>query len=174
MDAGLDFGNGITESNTTFINERSIDKLDKAVGKVKAQSGEGDIEVKIAKQRKIIKANDFCMVFYQNIGKLLSDGELNITRNDMRVLFKLLEYTRLGNLLSFSQTQIAKELGLTRQVVNRSLSNLKKKEVILETERGLFFNPLIICKGGYDQIAKEVMYQAKTVNTNQYSFNWDN
>lgn len=160
-------------SDAAYISERAIEKIKNGVKSVKTQSGDGDVEVKVSKQRKIIKANDFCMVFYQNIGKLLSDGTLQITRNDMRVLFKLLEYTKLGNLLSYSQTQIATELGMTRQSVNRSMGNLKKKDVILETERGTFFNPLIICKGGYNQIAKEVMYQAKTENENQYSFNWD-
>lgn len=110
MESGLDFGGGVNSFDNSYINETSLRKIKKAVGTVKAQEGEGDVNVNVSKQRKLIKANHFCLVFYENIGRLLADGELNITKNDMRVLFKLLEYTSLGNLLSFSQTQIAKEL----------------------------------------------------------------
>lgn len=175
-DFELDFDTDIAttdSSNAAVISERAIEKIRKGVKSVKTQAGEGEVEVKVSKQRRITKANDFCMIFYKNIGKVLNDGTLQITRNDMRVLFKLLEYTQLGNLLSFSQTQIATELGMTRQSVNRSMRNLRDKDVVLETARGMFFNPLVVCKGGYTQIEKDVMFEARKKSEHQYSFNWD-
>lgn len=178
----LDFGGNTSSSSgfdSTYISETSLRKIDKAVEQANKQAGDGDVEVRVSKQRKIIKGRNFVLVFYRNIAKMLQDGEINITKTDMKVLFKLLEYAEMGNLLAFSQKSLAEELGLKPQAVSRSMNNLKNKQAIIETSRGLFFNPLIACKGNYKNVDEDVMatarLNAETADCDdlQYSFNWD-
>jgi biotin operon repressor len=160
----LDFGTSANASNggvsSEYFSPREVSRLETAVKTVdKAERGE--LKVQVSKARRITKGNEFAMVFYQNISKLLVDGKLNITKADIVVLFKLLEYTKLGNLLAYSQTQLSKEIGVSRQAVNRSMKSLRDKKVIIVTERGEFFNPLIVCKGSYESVAKDVMFEAR-------------
>ena len=89
--------------------------------------------------------NEYAFLFATNLNLIIDRYDL--TKRDIRVILKLIEYMYFGNLLSFSNTKLAADLKIDPSNLSKILKKLKKTELIVEDEGNLYFNPHIACKG---------------------------
>lgn len=93
--------------------------------------------------------NEYAFLFATNFNSIIDSYDLN--RSEIRVVLKLIEYMYFGNLLSFSNAKLSKDLNIDPSNVSKILKRLKKTELIIEDEGNMFFNPHIACKGVLDE-----------------------
>lgn len=100
-------------------------------------------------KNKMQTINEYAFLFATNLNAIII--EYNLTRRDIMVVLKLIEYMYFGNLLSFSNSKLAKDLNLDPSNVSKVMKKLKHTELIIEDEGNLYFNPHIACKGTLDE-----------------------
>lgn len=93
--------------------------------------------------------NEYAFLFASNINSIID--QYNLNRSEIRVVLKLIEYMYFGNLLSFSNSKLAKDLNLDPSNCSKIVKRLKKTELIVEDDGNLYFNPHIACKGTLDE-----------------------
>lgn len=89
--------------------------------------------------------NEFALMFASVFLQTIDDYKL--TRNDIRVVLKIIEYTQFGNLLRMSYTTLAKDLNIHKADISKSIKRIKDSGLIIDIEGSLYLNPHIICKG---------------------------
>lgn len=77
--------------------------------------------------------------------RVLSD--MDISKNEMRVLSYILELMDYGNLINVSQASICKELKIASGNMSNIFKKLKEKGVLIDREGHLFVNSNIFAKG---------------------------
>lgn len=77
--------------------------------------------------------------------RVLSD--MDISKNEMRVLSYILELMDYGNLINVSQASICKELKIASGNMSNIFKKLREKGVLIEREGHLFVNSNIFAKG---------------------------
>lgn len=111
--------------------------------------------------------NEYAFLFATNLNLIIDRYDL--TKRDIRVVLKLIEYMYFGNLLSFSNSKLASDLKIDPSNLSKILRKLKKTELIVEDDGNLYFNPHIACKGFLNENeAKDrqiIDYSAVVLNT---------
>lgn len=92
--------------------------------------------------------NEFALMFASAFLQTIDDYKL--TRNDIRVVLKIIEYAQYGNLLRMSYLTLAKDLSMDKAAVSRSIKRIKSSQLIIDIEGSLYLNPHIICKGRFN------------------------
>lgn len=124
-------------------------KIEKAITHVAAQTEDKDVTVKVsvAKESRAMKPiNPFVILFYENFQTIIKEYKLNAT--EILIVLEILKVMSYGNLISVSQTEIATNLELPKQNVNRAFSKFRKSGLLVRTEQGTeYINSQIIAKG---------------------------
>lgn len=125
--------------------ERRLGQVDLATGEVMEQGFVAYIAPK-----RINGFGQRWMAMAQDAAMLLAQSDLGA--DDMKVFFALVAKLDYENLLVLNQAEVARELGMQRQNVQRSMKRLLKMEVILEgpkigLSRSYRFNPSFGWKG---------------------------
>lgn len=92
----------------------------------------------------IAKGAEFCLAFLGNFRQLLDAGT---TLQEMKIVAYVLEKMEYGNLVSLSQTAIAKDLGCSRQAISKHFKSLEKRGFFVKEGGHLFVNSTIFVKG---------------------------
>lgn len=100
-------------------------------------------------KNKMQTLNEYVFLFYENLDNIIKHYKLNTT--EIRIVLKIINYMRFGNLISLSITSLAKDLDMNKGNVSRALKKMKSTELIVERDGNLFFNPHIACKGVFDE-----------------------
>lgn len=103
----------------------------------------------IVAQNKMQTINEYAFLFATNLSSIIKHYDL--TKREIVVVLKLIEYMYFGNLLSFSNNRLAEDLNIDKANISRILKRLKKTELIVEDNGNLYFNPHIACKGTLDE-----------------------
>lgn len=98
---------------------------------------------------KVHYLNEFVLIFVANFEIIIE--EYSLTKNDIRVIFKILNNMKFGNLISLSNSTLAKELGIDKSNISKIIKKLRKTELIIEKDGSLFFNPHIATKGNMNE-----------------------
>lgn len=105
----------------------------------------------------------------ERASKVKAPGPLRLTLNNCRVLLHLFTRVDFGNWIAIPQSELAIELGISRQAYNRALSELQKAGWIhrpyVSTPLGvrpiIMLNPDLAAKGKKEHLEKKKsIYQA--------------
>lgn len=128
--------------------------------KQKAKENNEKIEVtQIWEESKTNKSvnKPFVMAFTDN---LMAFSDLNITKNQLRVVCYILEKMEYGNLININQKSIAETLGIAKSNMSNIFKQLKGKEILVEdNDKNLYVNSNLFAKG-----LKHRMDQEKRAN----------
>ena len=92
--------------------------------------------------------NQFVLMFFAAFLSLID--EFKLTRNDIRVILKILEIMQFGNLVRVSWTRLGKSIGITPTNMGRHVKTLKDSKLLIEDEDGnIYLNPQVIAKGKF-------------------------
>lgn len=111
------------------------------------KSGE-DVKIKattiIQKDKKLTIKQPFVLAFTENLCKLAS---LNITQNELKIITYILHVMEYGNLISISQSSIAKALEMQKSNVSYNFKKLKEKGILVDIDGHVFMNSNLFSKG---------------------------
>lgn len=94
-------------------------------------------------------------------------SDLDISKNEFRVLTYILEYMEFGNLINLSQSSLCKELNIASGNMSNIFKKLKQKGILVEHHGHLYINSNIFAKGmshQLDEKRKEHLSNAKSLN----------
>lgn len=97
--------------------------------------------------------NEFVLLFIENFEFIID--EYNLSKNDIRVIIKILKNMKFGNLISLSNSALATDLRMDKSNVSKILKKLRKTELIIDKDGSLFFNPHIAAKGSMKKRQEE-------------------
>lgn len=98
-------------------------------------------------KRKMQIINEFAILFVTAFLQCID--EYNLTRNDIRVMLKIIEYMKFGNLLRMSYSTIAKDLKIDKSNVSKTIKKLKDNKLIINDNGNEYLNPHVIAKGNF-------------------------
>lgn len=138
-----------------IIRESLENVLDKETGEVVVQRKFTESYVE--------KEPDYVKLYFKDLAKLndLSKGDSSF----MLSLLKRVGYNNQIILVSYVKKQICEELGLKMKTIDKAISVLVKKQILIREDRGLFiFNPYLFGRGKWKDIKKirlEISYSLK-------------
>lgn len=98
---------------------------------------------------KMHTINEYVFLFMANLKKIVL--YYNLSRNEMLVILQLLEYMKFGNLISVSNSKIARDIGIDPRNMTKLMKRIKETELIIEIDGNIYFNPHVACKGSLDE-----------------------
>lgn len=91
--------------------------------------------------------NNYALLFHTAFLQTIDD--YNLSLNDVRVMLKIIELMKFGNLVHMSWTKIAKDLKIIPKNMSRYINKLKQAKLIIDDDGNIFLNPQIIAKGKF-------------------------
>jgi hypothetical protein len=79
-------------------------------------------------------------------------SDLDISKNEFRVLTYILEYMEFGNLINLSQSSLCKALSIASSNMSNIFKKLKQKGILVEHHGHLYINSNIFAKGMSHQL----------------------
>lgn len=126
------------ETTLTGLVEQLQSQMDAKGAKLYVSSGRSKMKV----------LNEFALMFASAFLQTIDDYKL--TRNDIRVVLKIIEYAQFGNLLRMSYASLGKDLNMEKANISRSIKRIKDSQLIIDIDGNLYLNPHIICKGRFN------------------------
>lgn len=104
-------------------------------------------------------------------------SDLDISKNEFRVLTYILEYMEFGNLINLSQSSLCKALNIASGNMSNIFKKLRQKGILVEHHGHLYINSNIFAKGmshQLDEKRKEHLSNAKNISADieQYPENY--
>ena len=94
--------------------------------------------------------NNFVLLFYNSFLQSIDDYNLSI--NDVRVMLKIVDLMKFGNLLKLSWSSVGRSLGIAPKNMVRHVSKLKDARLLINDADGnTYLNPQICSKGKFLQ-----------------------
>ena len=87
---------------------------------------------------------DYVHMFTKNFQQL---AELDISKNELKVIARILNIMEFGNCFHISQAKLCRELDIKKSNMSLVFKKLKKKGIIIDKEGDLFMNSNIFLKG---------------------------
>ncbi|MCD3189135.1 DNA-binding protein, partial [Salmonella enterica subsp. enterica serovar Enteritidis] len=79
-------------------------------------------------------------------------SDLDISKNEFRVLTYILEYMEFGNLINLSQSSLCKALNIASGNMSNIFKKLRQKGILVEHHGHLYINSNIFAKGMSHQL----------------------
>ena len=118
--------------------------------KIQEQMNKGNTRISVfAGATKMPIINNYALLFHTAF--LQTIDEYNLALNDVRVMLKIIELMKFGNLVHISWTKIAKDLKIMPKNMSRHINKLKQAKLLLSEDGNIFLNPQIIAKGKFLQ-----------------------
>lgn len=118
--------------------------------KIQEQMDKGNTRISVftgASKMPII--NNYALLFHTAFLQTIDD--YNLALNDVRVMLKIIELMKFGNIVHISWTKVAKDLKILPKNMTRHINKLKKAKLLLDDDGNIFLNPQIIAKGKFIQ-----------------------
>ncbi|CBG88807.1 hypothetical protein [Citrobacter rodentium] len=94
--------------------------------------------------KSIKKDVDYVHMFTKNFQQL---AELNISKNELKVIARILNIMEFGNCFHISQAKLCRDLDIKKSNMSIVFTKLKKKGIIINKDGDLFMNSNIFLKG---------------------------
>lgn len=98
-------------------------------------------------KRKMQIVNEFAIMFGTAFLQCIDD--YNLSRNDIRVVLKIIEYMKFGNLVRMSYSSIAKDLNIDKSNISKTIKKLRENKLIITDNGNDYLNPHVIAKGNF-------------------------
>lgn len=110
-------------------------------------------------KKKMQIVNEFAIMFGTAFLQCIDD--YNLTRNDIRIMLKIIEYMKFGNLIKFSYSSLAKDLKIDKSNVSKTIKKLKENKLIITDNNNDYLNPHVIAKGNFtDEVSEHLLNKA--------------
>ena len=129
--------------------KESTDVLQSVVDGIQEQFDKGNKSVNVftAPARMPI-VNQFALIFHNNF--LMTIDEYKLALNDIRIMLKIIDLMKFGNLVKLSWSDVARSLDIDPTNMGRHIKKLKKAALLIEDNGGnTYLNPQIIAKGKF-------------------------
>ncbi|AWL51409.1 helix-turn-helix domain-containing protein [Klebsiella pneumoniae] len=135
-----------------------------------------ELRIKASNKRKTSFKDDFSMIFKTNIGTL---AKMKLTPTSFWIIIYLFSIIDYGNILvNFSQSRVAKDLGLQKSNVSRAFKELFEKKILIRNAEDdhVYLNSNLCVKGiphkfNEEQMGKFKRSKAETEDfDNSFSF----
>lgn len=145
----------------TFEKEKwartSLEEVPAEVDKLLIANGDKQVSV-IVREARIKPKNPFSIVFHESLSDLIHTGRLGLI--EVRVLLSLLKFAAMGNFISINQSEIAKDLQVSRSTVSRAWRVLQKEQILLTNMQGsLLINPQIAARTSLKKLRDQKEYK---------------
>ena len=120
-----------------------------------------ELRIKASNKRKTSFKDDFSMIFKTNIGTL---AKMKLTPTSFRIIIYLFSIIDYGNILvNFSQSRVAKDLGLQKSNVSRAFKELFEKKILIRNAEDdhVYLNSNLCVKGIPHKFNEEQMDKFK-------------
>ncbi|WP_338504454.1 DNA-binding protein [Erwinia aphidicola] len=94
--------------------------------------------------KSIRKDVDYVHMFTKNFQQL---AELDISKNELKVIARILNIMEFGNCFHISQAKLCRDLDIKKSNMSLVFKKLKNKGIIIDREGDLFMNSNIFLKG---------------------------
>lgn len=94
--------------------------------------------------KSIKKYVDYVHMFTKNFQQL---AELDISKNELKVIARILNIMEFGNCFHISQAKLCRDLDIKKSNMSLVFKKLKKKGIIIDKDGDLFMNSNIFLKG---------------------------
>lgn len=94
--------------------------------------------------KSIKKDVDYVHMFTKNFQQLT---ELDISKNELKVIARILNIMEFGNCFHISQAKLCRDLDIKKSNMSLVFKKLKKKGIIIDKDGDLFMNSNIFLKG---------------------------
>ncbi|RQM36328.1 DNA-binding protein [Erwinia psidii] len=94
--------------------------------------------------KSIRKDVGYVHMFTENFQQL---AELNISKNELKVIARILNIMEFGNCFHISQAKLCRDLDIKKSNMSIVFTKLKKKGIIIDKDGDLFMNSNIFLKG---------------------------
>lgn len=94
--------------------------------------------------KSIKKDVDYVHMFTKNFQQL---AELDISKNELKVIARILNIMEFGNCFHISQAKLCRDLDIKKSNMSLVFKKLKKKGIIIDKDGDLFMNSNIFLKG---------------------------
>lgn len=122
--------------------------------KVQAEIDKGNAQISIfTGATKMPIVNNYALLFHTAFLQTIDDYKLSL--NDVRVMLKIIEYMKFGNLVHMSWTKLGKDLGISSKNISRHITKLRNAKLILDDDGNIYLNPQIVAKGKFLQKGDE-------------------
>ena len=112
--------------------------------------------------------NNFVLLFYNSFLQTIDDYHL--TLNDVRVLLKIIELMKFGNLVKLTWSDVAKQLNIPRNNIARHVKKLHDAKLLISDNGGnTYLNPQIIAKGKFLQKENERLIELLDMGADELS-----
>jgi predicted transcriptional regulator len=140
--------------------ETDREKLLKIMEAVSKEASLNDVNLFVSKETyKLKPKNQFAILFYDSLDELIESA--NLSKLDIRIILRLLKRLEAGNLLSYTQLALSKELGTSTASISRSIKRLIKSQILIRTENGEeYVNPQVISKMNLKKMKATKAYAA--------------
>lgn len=129
-----------------------------------------ELRIKASTKRKTSFKDDFSMIFKTNIGTL---ARMKLTPTSFRIIIYLFSIIDYGNILvNFSQSKVAKDLGLQKSNVSRAFKELFEKKILIRNREDdhFYLNSNLCVKGIPHKFNEEQMNNFKNSKTETSEF----
>ena len=133
--------------------KKEIDNLVKSAEDVKIKA-----TTIIQKEKKLTIKQPFVLAFTDNLCKLAA---LNITQNELKIITHILHVMEYGNLISISQSSIARALEMQKSNVSYNFKKLKEKGILVDIDGHVFMNSNLFSKGLSHHLSTEKREELK-------------
>lgn len=125
-----------------------LEALGEVADKVQEQMDKNNTQISIhSGPARMPIINNYALLFNTAFLQTLDDYKL--TLNDVRVMLKIIEYMKFGNLVHVSWAKLAIDIGIKPQNITRHIKKLKTAKLLLDDNGNVFLNPQIIAKGKF-------------------------
>lgn len=100
-----------------------------------------------ASASKMQIVNNYVLLFFDSFLQTIDD--YNLSKNDIRVMLRIMKMMSFGNLIRISWSDVAKSLNIAPNNMPRHLKKLKEAGLIIEDSNNMYLNPQIIAKGKF-------------------------
>lgn len=122
--------------------ERLIKNITESVNSIEDKN----VSIIAIPQRKAKGLPPFGMIFFDSLLRAIEDH--NLQMRDMKVFFKYASLMEYGNEIKVTQTEVAKELNLSKPAVSTAVKHLLDAELLIKDESdSLLMNWRCIAKG---------------------------
>lgn len=146
-------------TETTQTDTKNAEKILKSASKISKKEISISIKRDNSNIKKIVKFHgDYIQMFSTTMFEYMVS--YNLSRSDLLVLFGYCSLLEYGNVISISQADVAKKIGIAQPNVARSVKKLKDVGIFYSTPeapRSLYIHPAFIAKGDLAQFKDQIL-----------------
>lgn len=149
----------MSKETQTKTDTKNVEKILDSVNKISKKEVSVTVKRDNSILKKIVRSHgDYIQMFSATVFEYMVT--YNLSRSDLLVLLGYCALLEYGNVISISQADVAKKIGIAQPNVARSVKKLKEVGIFYSTPeapRSLYIHPAFIAKGDLAQFKDQIL-----------------